>query len=53
MPAKLEGYLELKNITFGYSRLAPPLLENFSISMRQWKVHCRKTYQRIVWAMGW
>ena len=34
MPAKLEGYLELKNITFGYSRLAPPLLENFSISMK-------------------
>ena len=34
MPAKLEGYLELKNITFGYSRLAPPLLENFSITMK-------------------
>lgn len=32
--AKLEGYLELRNITFGYSRLDPPLLTNFSLSMR-------------------
>lgn len=30
---KLSGKLEMRNITFGYSRLAPPLLENFSLSL--------------------
>ena len=30
---KLSGTVELKNITFGYSRLAPPLLENFSMKL--------------------
>lgn len=30
---KLSGYLELKDITFGYSRLANPLIENFSIKL--------------------
>jgi ATP-binding cassette, subfamily C, bacterial len=30
---KLQGYLELKNITFGYNRAAPPLIENFSLSL--------------------
>ena len=30
---KLSGKLELKNITFGYSRLDPPFIENFNISL--------------------
>ena len=30
---KLSGTVELKNITFGYSKLAPPLIENFSMKL--------------------
>ncbi|MEM7579778.1 MAG: NHLP family bacteriocin export ABC transporter peptidase/permease/ATPase subunit [Mastigocoleus sp.] len=32
--AKLAGYLELKNITFGYNRTAAPLIENFSLALK-------------------
>ena len=31
---KLEGFLGLRNLTFGYSRLDAPLLTNFSLSLK-------------------
>ena len=31
---KLSGEVELKHITFGYSRLAPPLVEDFSMTLK-------------------
>lgn len=31
---KLEGYLEIRNLTFGYNRTAPPLIENFSLFLK-------------------
>lgn len=33
-PAKLDGRLEMTNVSFGYSPLAPPLIEDLSISMK-------------------
>ena len=32
---KLSGSLEIKNVTFGYSKLAPPLIEDFSLELKQ------------------
>lgn len=33
-PTKLAGYLELRGLTFGYSRLDPPLIEDFHLSLK-------------------
>lgn len=36
--SKLKGYIDVKNITFGYGKLAKPLLEDFNMSVKpgQW-----------------
>jgi NHLM bacteriocin system ABC transporter peptidase/ATP-binding protein len=33
LPVKLSGRLELRGITYGYSRLDPPLIQDFNLSM--------------------
>ena len=32
---KLSGCLVMKNVTFGYSKLSPPLIEDFSLELKQ------------------
>jgi ATP-binding cassette, subfamily C, bacterial len=31
---KLKGYIELRNLTFGYSKVEPPLIEDFHLSVK-------------------
>lgn len=31
--SKLDGYVEMKNVSFGYSSLAPPLISNFDLNL--------------------
>ncbi|RYD06056.1 hypothetical protein N752_05885 [Desulforamulus aquiferis] len=31
---KLEGYLEIRNLNFGYSRLEEPLIRDFNLSLK-------------------
>ncbi|MBQ8978151.1 MAG: NHLP family bacteriocin export ABC transporter peptidase/permease/ATPase subunit [Oscillospiraceae bacterium] len=33
--AKLSGNVEIRNVTFGYSRLAPPVISDFSLSVKK------------------
>jgi NHLM bacteriocin system ABC transporter peptidase/ATP-binding protein len=33
-PARLEGYLDIESVSFGYSRLEKPLIDNFTLALK-------------------
>ena len=50
--AKLSGALEVKNLTFGYSRLAEPIVKDFNLTLETGKVHYWSRSRNKLWKKG-